>query len=262
MPADEAIASGKFGLRATSSRTTGCSDDWDSALELGETLLGEDASDVDHRSDDRQPREIAIDRGDLHDARDLLSRSALRTDSSDLQTARSRLSGNSATTRDRRLDARGVGDGSRDGAARTRAAQLVRRRRPARGRGKVRVRRPAITPRRSLSPRGSTSCRRTRIRGRSTRSCTGCARTRPRPRETELAATEAFGIALANARNLGYRYWLAPILYDYGRWLVATERVDEGEQLLAEARALFEHMGATVWLERLDGIRGVSRVLA
>ena len=61
----------------------------------------------------------------------------------------------------------------------------------------------------------------------------------------ESAAAEAFGIALANARNLGYRYWLAPVLVDYGHWLTATNRPDEGAPLLAEARALLEHMGAT-----------------
>ena len=66
------------------------------------------------------------------------------------------------------------------------------------------------------------------------------------------AAAEAFGIALANARNLGYRYWLAHVLFDYGRWLVATGRDEEGQPLLDEARELFEYMGAAYWLERLD----------
>jgi class 3 adenylate cyclase/tetratricopeptide (TPR) repeat protein len=68
------------------------------------------------------------------------------------------------------------------------------------------------------------------------------------------AAAEAFGIALANARNLNYRYWLAPVLFDYGRWLVATGREDEGRPLLDEARELFEHMGATHWLDRIDAL--------
>ena len=70
----------------------------------------------------------------------------------------------------------------------------------------------------------------------------------------ESAAAEAFGIALANARNLGYRYWLAPVLVDYGRWLLATGRADEGAPLLAEARALFEHMGAGVRIAELDRV--------
>ena len=70
----------------------------------------------------------------------------------------------------------------------------------------------------------------------------------------DLAAAEAFGIALANARNLNYRYWLAPVLFDYGRWLVASGRGDEGRSLLDEAREHFEYMGATVWLDRLDSL--------
>ncbi|HJR94100.1 MAG TPA: hypothetical protein VJ807_01610, partial [Gaiellaceae bacterium] len=70
----------------------------------------------------------------------------------------------------------------------------------------------------------------------------------------EGAAAGAFGIALANARNLGYRYWLAPVLFDYGRWLVASGREEEGRPLLDEAREHFEHMGATSWLDRLDAL--------
>jgi class 3 adenylate cyclase/tetratricopeptide (TPR) repeat protein len=76
----------------------------------------------------------------------------------------------------------------------------------------------------------------------------------------EAAAEEAYGIALANARNLGYRYWLAPVLYDYGRWLVATGRDEEGRGLLDEAREMFEQMRATYWLERLERLRDEERV--
>jgi tetratricopeptide (TPR) repeat protein len=67
-------------------------------------------------------------------------------------------------------------------------------------------------------------------------------------------AAEAYGVALANARSLGFAYWLAPVLHDYGAWLVSTGRADEAAPLVAEARELFEHMGATVWLRRLDAI--------
>ena len=70
----------------------------------------------------------------------------------------------------------------------------------------------------------------------------------------EAAAAEAYGVALANARSLGYGYWLAHVLYDYGRWLVGTGSEDEGRPLLEEARGLFERMGATLWLERIDAL--------
>jgi len=67
-------------------------------------------------------------------------------------------------------------------------------------------------------------------------------------------AADAYGIALAHARSLGFALWLAPILHDYGAWLVSTGRADEAAPLLAEARELFERMGAVVWLRRLDAI--------
>jgi hypothetical protein len=76
----------------------------------------------------------------------------------------------------------------------------------------------------------------------------------------ETAAAEAYGIALANARNLGYAYWLAPVLYDYGRWLAEIRRSEEGRPLLEESRALFEQMGATRWLERIDALGEAERV--
>ncbi len=68
------------------------------------------------------------------------------------------------------------------------------------------------------------------------------------------AAADAYGVALAASRNLGQAYWLATVLFDYGRWLVDTGRTEEGAVLLAEARALFERMRATAWLERLDAV--------
>jgi predicted ATPase/class 3 adenylate cyclase len=68
------------------------------------------------------------------------------------------------------------------------------------------------------------------------------------------AAADAFAIALANARNLGYAFWLAPVLADYGTWLHSVGRVEEAAPLLQEARELFATMGATVWLGRLDAL--------
>jgi tetratricopeptide (TPR) repeat protein len=71
-------------------------------------------------------------------------------------------------------------------------------------------------------------------------------------------AADGFAVALANARNLGYAYWLAPVLADYGTWLHSSGRADEAAPLLAEARELFERMGAVVWLRRLDAVAAVA----
>ncbi|MBA2333220.1 MAG: tetratricopeptide repeat protein [Actinobacteria bacterium] len=68
----------------------------------------------------------------------------------------------------------------------------------------------------------------------------------------EAAAADAFAVALANARNLDFAFFLAPVLYDYGAWLASSGRPEEAAPLLAEARELFAGMGATVWLRRLD----------
>ncbi len=70
----------------------------------------------------------------------------------------------------------------------------------------------------------------------------------------EVRPATEFGIALANARSAGYPFFLAPVLQDYGAWLVDCGRADEAEALLAEARELYERMGATAKLEELDRI--------
>jgi len=76
------------------------------------------------------------------------------------------------------------------------------------------------------------------------------------------AAGDAFALALANARNLAQAYFLAPVLVDYGRWLVRKGQAEEAAPLLAEARDLFQEMGATAWLERVAHIEaGSSRTL-
>ena len=71
-------------------------------------------------------------------------------------------------------------------------------------------------------------------------------------------AADSYAIGLANARNLGRAYWLALVLADYGAWLVASDRHADAAPLLAEARELFERMGAVNWLRRLDAIAPVA----
>jgi tetratricopeptide (TPR) repeat protein len=70
----------------------------------------------------------------------------------------------------------------------------------------------------------------------------------------EDAAADQYAKGLAIARNLGRDAELAPLLFDYGRWLVETGRADEAGPLLDEARALFEGMRAKRWLDRLDRV--------
>ena len=59
---------------------------------------------------------------------------------------------------------------------------------------------------------------------------------------------------------MGYPYLLAPLLQDYGAWLVACGRVDEAEPLLAEARGLYEQMGAVARIEELDRVHAPAEI--
>ena len=104
-----------------------------------------------------------------------------------------------------------------------------------------------------------THLRATRASSRRRRAASGRSY-RPRPATTRAAGDE-FGIALANARSVGYPILdLAPLLQDYGAWLVACGRVDEAEPLLAESRELYEQMGATARLEELDRIHAPAEI--
>ena len=67
-------------------------------------------------------------------------------------------------------------------------------------------------------------------------------------------AIDHLAAALAAARSLGKNRLLAMVLGDYGRALVRAGRPDEAQELLDEARKLFEEMGSVVWLERLGAL--------
>jgi class 3 adenylate cyclase/tetratricopeptide (TPR) repeat protein len=75
-------------------------------------------------------------------------------------------------------------------------------------------------------------------------------------------AADEYGRALAIGRNLGQKALLAPVLFDYGRWLVETGRAEEAAPLLDEARTIFEGMGASRWLERLEKVGGAPEAQA
>jgi hypothetical protein len=76
------------------------------------------------------------------------------------------------------------------------------------------------------------------------------ARLEPTSDETEGRLKRAAGLF----RELGTPFYLACTLFEHGAWLVASARARDAEPLLAEARATFERLGATPWLERLDAI--------
>jgi hypothetical protein len=55
-------------------------------------------------------------------------------------------------------------------------------------------------------------------------------------------------------RELTMPFYLAVTQLEYAEWLAAENRADDAEQLLTEARATFEQLGAAPWLERADRV--------
>ena len=66
--------------------------------------------------------------------------------------------------------------------------------------------------------------------------------------------------AVGAFRELAMPFWLAVTLLEYGEWLATVARAAEAEPLLAEAREIFERLGATPWLERADRVRPEAAV--
>jgi tetratricopeptide (TPR) repeat protein len=60
-------------------------------------------------------------------------------------------------------------------------------------------------------------------------------------------------------REISAPFYLAASLLDHGTWLVGEGRTEEAAPLFDEARGIFERLGATPWLERLDAVE-TSRV--
>jgi class 3 adenylate cyclase/tetratricopeptide (TPR) repeat protein len=72
------------------------------------------------------------------------------------------------------------------------------------------------------------------------------------------------GYAAAGAafRDLNLPFWLAVTQLEHAELLVDHDRSAEAEPLLAEAREIFERLGATPWLKRLEKVRGPAQVPA
>jgi class 3 adenylate cyclase/tetratricopeptide (TPR) repeat protein len=67
-------------------------------------------------------------------------------------------------------------------------------------------------------------------------------------------AVEQFGVALAAARSLDYVPWTADILVDYAASLIADQRREDAEPLLAEARQIADRLRWVRLQERIEGL--------
>ena len=67
---------------------------------------------------------------------------------------------------------------------------------------------------------------------------------------TIRAAETDYTAAVEGMRELDLSFHLAVVALEYGEWLAAQGRTDEAEPLVAEAREIFERLGAVAWMER------------
>jgi hypothetical protein len=74
------------------------------------------------------------------------------------------------------------------------------------------------------------------------------------------AAEAALADGLRLLRPTGAPYMLARGLLAHGPVLFALGRDDEAAKVLHEARSIFAQLGATPWIERVDGVRSAATV--
>ena len=65
-------------------------------------------------------------------------------------------------------------------------------------------------------------------------------------------ADERFRAGAVEFRALATPFWLAMTLLEHAEWLARAGRTDDATPILAEAREVFEQLGATPWLERVE----------
>jgi hypothetical protein len=73
---------------------------------------------------------------------------------------------------------------------------------------------------------------------------------------------ERFRAAAEDFRELGTPFWLAMTLLEHAEWLAREGRTDDASPVLAEAREIFERLGARPWLERADRLAAAPEYAA
>ena len=69
------------------------------------------------------------------------------------------------------------------------------------------------------------------------------------------ADSSGFEAAAAGFRELGLPFWLAVTLLEHAELLAAQDRRDDAQPLLTEAREIFERLKAKPWIERTDRVQ-------
>ena len=83
-----------------------------------------------------------------------------------------------------------------------------------------------------------------------------------RARLPEYDAENEFTTAERLFGELGAVFHLAVVQLEHAEWLAAHDRPADAEPPLAEAREIFERLGARPWLERLEKVGGTEKVPA
>ena len=83
-------------------------------------------------------------------------------------------------------------------------------------------------------------------------------RFRARLAATSAKAESGYTAAAARFRELELPFWLAATLLEHGELLAEQGRADHAAPLFAEAREIFERLGATPWLERAGASVGLE----
>lgn len=104
---------------------------------------------------------------------------------------------------------------------------------------------------------GPIPLRRTRFGGQSLRFHARIADTADRP-EAERLFKRATGLF----RELAMPFYLAASTLEYAEWLGRHGRSGDAAPLAAEAREVFERLGARPWLERAETASGAAKIPA
>ncbi|CAN5486007.1 adenylate/guanylate cyclase domain-containing protein [soil metagenome] len=68
----------------------------------------------------------------------------------------------------------------------------------------------------------------------------------------DAAAEAGFWWAAARFRDIGANFYVAVTLLEHGEWLLSKGRKRDADDLIKQARATFEELGALPWLQRID----------
>ena len=76
---------------------------------------------------------------------------------------------------------------------------------------------------------------------------------------SDETAERDFKSSIGSFREIGFPFWMAVALLEYGEWLDGRERGTDAAPLVAEARAIFEGLQAAPWIDRVDRITQGAR---